>query len=614
MLCFVALTRAAHAENAPTTLVLRHGRIYTMNAARSWAESVAIRDGRLVFVGADRDVQPYLTGARVVELHGAMVLPSFCDSHVHLADGGLQMLRCDLSGSKTAAEVAGRIRKYAAAHPLEGWIVGAGWDLPLYPQANPSRIELDRLVPDRPAILEAADGHSAWVNSRALQAAGIDRHTPDPPRGRIERDRQGNPSGTLREAAVDKVEKLLPPPDTETALQACRLGLKQANACGLTSVTEAAAQPWMLTAYQTLERQNQLTARVHACLVVSAESAAQDVAATVLDMSHLRETFSGGTLLKVNGAKMFADGVIESHTAALLEPYLGTQRHGLHGVRADRGELNFKPDCFKETATALDAAGFQIHVHAIGDRAVRTALDALQAAERANGTRDARHHIAHLQLIDSLDVPRFSRLGVVANFQAYWAFADAYVTKLTNPVLGPRRAAHQYPMASVRDTGAVMVGGSDWTVSSLRPLDAIEVAVTRRPLGDTKSASWLPDERLTLRDALSMYTAAGAWLAHEERETGTLEVGKSADLVVLDRDLFSVSPSKIHTVRVLATMLAGRCVFASAGSALSTLAMMPRSINNSKKVRMVSLRPSPANERRTATPAGTPRSSRRSSL
>ncbi|MGH9368973.1 MAG: amidohydrolase, partial [Thermoanaerobaculia bacterium] len=534
---------------APADLVLENGAVYTMDAARSWAEAVAIRGGRIAYVGSSAGAKRLGgTATRVLDLAGKMVLPGFHDAHVHPVSGGMELALCNLNGLKTQEEIFAVVRRYAAEHPKEAWIQGGGWDLPIFPNANPTRQQLDALVSDRPACLSAADGHSSWVNTKALEIAGITRATADPSNGRIERDASGNPSGTLRESADELVEKHIPKPTVKQYAEGLRRGLEMANRFGITSLHEANAGDEILAAYAQAARAGSLTARVVASLSVDPSRGPEQVA----DLSRKRSAHTAGRL-RATAAKIFADGVIEAETAALLEPYLS--RPGW------AGEPNLTPETFNRLATALDREGFQIHVHAIGDRGIRMALDALEAARRANGPRDARPLLAHIELIDPQDIPRFRRLGVLADFQPLWAWADPYIRDLTLPKLSAGRARWLYPIESVAATGAVVVGGSDWSVSSMNPLDAIQIAVTRRGLEEGPGPAFLPEERVSLPEALAAYTIAGAYAAFQEKETGSIEAGKSADLVVLDRNLFEIPSEQIHETRVVLTLLEGREVW-----------------------------------------------------
>ncbi len=530
-------------------LVLRNGRVYTLDASRSWAESLAVAKGSLIYVGADAGVGAF-TGPRTttIDLKGRMVMPAFHDSHVHPATGGLELGLCDLNGLETEQAILEAVERYARQHPDLPWIQGGGWDLPIFREASPSKRLLDTIVPQRPVFLSAADGHSAWVNSRALQLAGIDAQTPDPPMGRIEREANGQPSGTLRESAMQLVAQHAPEPSWEEWRQGILRGLETANRFGIVSLQEASASEKLLGVYRELDRERRLSARVQAAQYVDPRKGAEQIRGLI----EWRDRFRSRRL-RSSTAKIFVDGVIESHTAALLQPYLDQPD--------SRGQLNFEPDQLKDLVVRLDKENFQVHFHAIGDRAIRLALDAVEAAADANGHRNLRHHIAHLQLIDPGDLPRFRQLNVIANFQPLWAYADTSLRERTEPVLGRQRSRWLYPMRSLYQTGAVFAAGSDWSVSSMNPLDAIQVALTRQGLKEDPGVAWIPEERMDLPAMLAAYTINGAYLNHEEKLSGSLEMGKWADLIVLDRNLFEIQPSQIHQTRILLTMREGQEVF-----------------------------------------------------
>lgn len=533
--------------NTKADVLLRNGAIYTVDAARSWAEAAAIAHGRIIYVGANAGAEEFITPqTHVIDLNGKMVLPGFHDSHVHPVSGGIELGQCNLNGLQTQQEIFDAVREYAQKNPALPWIVGGGWDLPIFPNANPTKQQLDQLVSDRPAFLSAADGHSAWVNSKALELAGITAATADPPEGRIERDPLSKePTGTLRERATDLVSKHIPPLTSADYLAGAKRGLAMANRFGITSLQEASATPEILAAYDSLDRSGELTARVVAAMYVDpAKDEAQ-----IEELKQKRSRYRGKNL-RADAVKIFADGVIESRTAAMLAPYLDRPDY--------RGIPNLEADKFKRLVTALDREKFQVHIHAIGDRAIRMALDAHEAAQLANGRRDARHHLAHIQLIDPQDIPRFERLGIIANFQSLWAYADTYITELTEPGLGPERSRWLYPIGSVMRSGAMIAGGSDWSVSSMNPLDAIQVAVTRRGVDDSTGSAWIPQEIVDLPTMLAAYTINGAYVNHQENETGSIEVGKAADLIVLDRNLFEIPVHEIHNAKVLLALLEGR--------------------------------------------------------
>jgi predicted amidohydrolase YtcJ len=537
----------------PADLVLRGAAVYTVDGARSWAEAVAVSKGRILFVGTNEAVQGWIgPSTKVMELAGKMVLPAFHDSHVHPVSGGVEALECDLNGLPNQAAIVEKIKSYAAANPKLPWIRGGGWDLTIFPEGNPSKALLDSIVPDRPAYISASDGHSVWVNSKALALAGVTKATPDPPYGRIERDAAGQPSGTLREDAADLVAKHLPKHTPKENADGLAEGLRIANRFGLTSLVEASASDEDLEAYAALDAQGKLSAKVLASLYVDTDKGLAEVPR----LKALRKKYAHGRV-RTNAVKIFADGVLETRTASVLEPYIG--------FPGDRGKPNLTAAAFQTLATALDKEGFQIHVHAIGDRAIRDTFDAFEAARKANGVRDSRHHVAHIELFDPADIPRFRKLGAIANFQPLWANGDAYITEMTEPKLGPERSRWLYPIGSVVASGGEFAFGSDWSVSSMNPLDGMEVAVTRRELNKGAGPAWIPEERIALPDAIAAYTIRGAYLSFSEKDTGSIEVGKAADLIVVDKNLFEIPPSQIHEAKVLLTLLDGKEVYRASG-------------------------------------------------
>ncbi|HSF15448.1 MAG TPA: amidohydrolase [Vicinamibacteria bacterium] len=545
---FILALGACRLPPESADLVIRGGTVYMMNEARSWAESVAISAGQIVFVGADEDVDAFVgSETRVVSLDGEMVLPGFHDSHVHLVTGGVELGQCNLNGLESRLAVLEAIESCAREASASDWIVGGGWDLPLFPDANPHRQELDRIAPDQAVYLSSADGHSAWVNSKALALAGIDRNTPDPVNGRIEHDEAGEPSGTLREAATGLIERNLPRLSEDDYARGLKRGLAMANQFGITSVIEANGTDPVLAAYERLARSGELTARVRVSLSIDETRDETQVDELLAKRAHAGRS----EFLRADAAKIFADGVIEAHTAALLEPYVGS---------SSAGQLEIPRERLQPLVARLDREGFQVHFHAIGDRAIRESLDALEEARRRNGIRDSRHHIAHIELFHPDDIPRFQKLGVVANFQPLWAYADRYITDLTEPFLGPERSRWLYPIKTVVDSGAVAAAGSDWSVSSMNPLDAIQVALTRKGLSG-EGESWISEERVDLPTMLRAYTEAGAYLQHHDDRTGSIEVGKAADIIILEKNLFDVPQSEIAGVEVLLTILGGKEVY-----------------------------------------------------
>jgi predicted amidohydrolase YtcJ len=554
----LAACAGTHRPTEPADLLFRGGTIYTANPGEPRAEAVAVRGGRIVFVGAETGAKRLIgPSTRVVSLEGRMLSPGFHDAHVHPVSAGIELGRCDLAQAQTKEAALATLRACVREHAIpEGrWFQGRGWQLPVFPE-GPRREDLDAIVGDRPAFVLSADGHSSWVNTATLRLAGITRDTPDPPDGRIERDpRTGEPTGTLRESASGLVAGVLPPTPKAEVLDGLRRALHQLASHGITSFTEASASPGILWAYQTLSDAGELTARVSVALETDPEAGVAQVEQLVA----LRAA-THGPRLTAGSAKIFADGVIESRTAAMLEPYVGPNGE----PTAERGLPRYTPEALNALVEALDRAHFQVHVHAIGDRAVRMTLDAFERARARNGARDARHQIAHLELIDPADIPRFAKLGVVANFQALWAFADPYINDLTLPILGPARSRWIYPIGSITRSGAAVVYGSDWSVTTDDPLPAIQVGVTRSDPGSATESAFIPEERVDLAAMLDGYTRRGAWIDFREKETGTIEVGKAADLVVLDHDLFAIPPMRIGHTRVLWTLLDGQEIYRAA--------------------------------------------------
>ena len=559
--CLLTAACMTPGPSAPAAeLILRGGAIYRLDSARSWAEALALSGGRIVAVGSNADVSRMAgPDTRVVELGGRFVMPAFHDAHVHPVSAGVELGQCNLNDLSTADATLQAIRACAAAQSARTWLVGGGWGLPSFPPGRPRKEELDAITGPRPAALTSADGHSLWVNSAALAAAGITRATRDPDAGRIDRDARGEPTGLLREAATELVSRLVPTPTPEEYDAGLIRALAEMNRVGIVAFVEASARPPIVEAYRVVARQSKLTARAHVSLYADPALGESQVEQFVRIRQQTSE--SG---VSVNTVKIFLDGVIEAATASLLEPYLPLA--GESAPTHPRGLPNFTDDRLKALVGRLDREGFQVHMHAIGDRAIRQGLDAIAAAERANGPRDRRPHIAHLQLFHPDDVPRFRELGVVANIQPLWAYADSYIRTLTEPRLGPERSKWLYPFGALERAGAVLAGGSDWSVTSVNPLHAIQVAVTRKPLdASADSPAWLSEQRLDLPTVLAAYTNGGAYVMFEEKDSGALDVGKLADLIVLDQNLLQIPVEQIHTAKVLWTLLEGREVYRASG-------------------------------------------------
>ena len=529
--------------------VFQGGTILTMDSTTPRATSVAVKGGRIMYVGADSGAERWI-GSRtlIVRLEGKTLLPSFEDAHMHPITGGLDLLGCDLTGKGSREAVVERIRACADSLPAGAWLVGSNWELPTFPAANPRRELLDSLAPGRPAWFTASDGHSGWANTEALTKAGITADTPDPANGRIERDRNRSPSGTLRESAMGLVSQVVPEPTTEQWREGLRRALRMMHAAGITAAQEAAGNLGLLQVYRDLDGLGELDSRI-----VVAMRADPSLGMEQVDSFVAWRTMFSSPRLRPTAVKIFEDGVIEARTAAMLAPYLDR--------KDDAGQPNWPAERIDSLARILVEKDFTIHVHAIGDRAVRLALDAIEKAEEGKPRGTRRHQIAHLQVVDSADIPRFAGLNVIANFQALWAFPDAYIRDLTWPALGPERSRWMYPIGSVVRANGPLAMGSDWNVSSLVPLAAIQVAITRRDPDDSTAPQMLPEQAIDLPTALRAYTLGSARALGLDLETGSITVGKSADLVVLDGDIEHVSVNRLGKVPVLLTLLEGVPVY-----------------------------------------------------
>ena len=545
----------------PAELVITGASIRTLDRGGTVAEALAVTGGRIAAVGDARALRGFVgPRTRVLELRGETVLPGFHDAHVHPPTGGRHLLLCDLHDLPWNREAyLRRIGEYAAAHPDDPWIVGGGWAMPAFAGGTPSRRDLDAIVPGRPVYLENRDAHGGWANSAALALAGVTAATADPPDGRIEREPDGSPQGTLHEGATNLVERLLPPVTQEQWEEALRRAQAYLHAFGITSITDAWVTPEHVPAYRALAERGELTLRTSLSLWWDRAGGLEQLAW----FEHARRETAVGRL-RTTSVKLMLDGVLENGTGALLEPYLdrtgrATSNSGIAFIDADR--------LAEEIAPALDRAGFDLHMHAIGDRAVRTGLDAVAAIRAMNGVADRRPHIAHVQVVHPADIPRFAALGVTATIQPLWAAWEAQMRDLTVPFLGPERVARQYPFGSLARSGAHLAGGSDWSVSTPNVLHEVEVAVNRVvPESRGIEPPFLPGERLDLETALRAFTTGGAWVQRLEPTTGTLEPGKLADIVILDRDLFDRGAGEIGDARVALTLMEGQAVYVGSSS------------------------------------------------
>ncbi len=539
-------------QESEPDLILKNGSVYTVDADRNWAQAIVISGGKIVFVGPDEALERYISSdANVLDLDGKMVLPGFVDAHAHPSWAMDYVGNINLYLLSSLEKYRQAIADYAGTNTGAEVLRGSGWDNRYFSSHGPHKEILDALVPDRPVSLMSYDGHSLWVNSLALRRAQITRDTPDPAGGVIERDSEtGEPTGTLRESAIQLVEKVLPDYTIAERKNALLAYQDMAARTGVTLCHDAMLETRSIAAFSKLEAEGLLKMRFRGALLMEPDKGVEEQVELMLrERSANRRPF-----FQVNAAKIFVDGVIEGATAYLLEPY----EH-----RPDfRGEPNWGPEILNQMCAALDKERIQIQFHVIGDAATTIALDALDYARKNNGRRNSRQLIAHLQLVRPEDIQRFHDLGVIGVPQPFWFKLDDYYWNLALPYLGKDRADIQYPMQSFIDAGVIMASASDFPVTiPFDPLRGIQTGITRSAIGVEPEEILWPEERANLEEMIASFTYNGAYANYLENELGSLEVGKRADIIVLERNLFEISPSEIAETKVLLTLVDGKEVY-----------------------------------------------------
>ncbi|MBN9176408.1 MAG: amidohydrolase [Microbacterium sp.] len=553
--------------------VFRGGAVFLGSGEPRHGHAVAVSDGRIVAVVPEHEASALIGPATtIIDLDGALLSPGFQDAHVHPVGGGVELLQCELSEATDAADTLARIRAYADAHPGEAWILGGGWSMDHFAGGAPTRRLLDEAVPDRPVLLASRDHHSSWANTAAIQAAGLDASTPDLVDGRIEREPSGFPAGTFHEGASALFDAARPVLDADLAYAGLLRAQDALVALGITGWQDALVGGDLsgvdpLDGYRRARAEG--TLRVH---VVASQWWHRDRGAEQIDDFIARRAeftadpdASEPTRLDFGTVKIMVDGIAENHTAAMIGSYRDAHGHdtGEHGLSfIDAAAL-------RDHVTALDAAGFAVHFHALGDRAVREALDAVEAARTANGPDGPRHHLAHLQVIAPEDVGRFAALDATANLQALWACHEPQLDELTLPFLQEGAEARHYPFGELHRAGARLAAGSDWPVSSADPLAAIHVAVNRVAPGSVAPPLGGVHQRLDLATAFAAYTSGSAYVNRRDGDTGRIALGYRADLVTISPDPFGLDPTEIHRARVSSTWIAGERVFAATAGALA---------------------------------------------
>ncbi|HPU92608.1 MAG TPA: amidohydrolase [Candidatus Saccharicenans sp.] len=531
-------------------LLLTRARIYTVNTAHPWAEAVAVKGDKIIFVGTSREARKFAgKETKIIDAGGKLLLPGIQDSHLHFLSGSLNLTRVDLSETRTVEEIQDRIRRFAAAHPEQKWVQGRGWMYSAFPGNMPHKKYLDEVVPDRPAVMRCADGHTSWVNSRALVLAGITRKTPDPADGKIVRDSQGEPTGALLEGASELVSRLIPEPDREEKLAALRVGMKEAARWGVTCAHGLGGEFEELELFEQIKREGSQTLRLVVAMWID-EPGPQEKDFKAYEEARAR---NNDNWLAVRGVKLMLDGVIDSGTGAMLEPYAGQGDN--------RGKLFWEPEDYKKAVLECARRGLQVSTHAIGDRAIRLALEAYELAARESGHPELRYKVEHAECIAAEDLKRFGQPFIIASFQPLHANPDPAWMSAWIKNAGPEREQRAFAWNSVLKAGGHLAFGSDWPVVTINPWPGVQMAVTREDWEGKPQGGWLPGEKITLEQAIYAYTLGGAFALNEENLRGSIEPGKLADLVLLSQNIFAIPANKIKETVPLLTLVGGRIMY-----------------------------------------------------
>jgi predicted amidohydrolase YtcJ len=530
-----------------------NARIYTGNEAQPFAEAMALRDNKIIAVGTSEEIKK-LAGASTdtFNLQGKLVTPGFNDAHIHFLRGSLEMQTADLNRCKTPKDAADTVLAFAQRNAEADWITGSGWQYTIFPDSKPTKEILDAIIPDRPVFIYAYDGHSAWVNSKALELAGIDKNTPYSGFGSIVKDKNGKPTGMLSEGAMQLVRKLLPPITKENKLKAIQAGLQYAASLGITSLQNASGSIEELELYEELLLQKKLIVRYGAAFSANSKTSQEDIDR----FTALKKKFSNNSLLRADAIKFILDGVIESHTAVMINDYSDAGEKG----RTANGTFALPLEDYRRLTLAFDKAGFRLFTHAIGDQSVREALNAYEQCSKINGTQNSRHRIEHIEQCHPDDIKRFQQLHVLPSMQPI--HADPATVAVWSKAVGQERLPYSFGWQSMLQSKATLVFGSDWPACiNLDPIHGLHVAVNRQSPNGVPPGGWIPEQRISIQDAINAYTQGGAYSSFEENTKGKLQPGYYADFIVLSKNLFSIDPTEIHSAKVLLTVVDGNVVY-----------------------------------------------------
>ncbi|GAB2673199.1 amidohydrolase [Flavihumibacter cheonanensis] len=542
-------------KSAAPTLILYNGKIWTGKDAQ-FVDAIAITGNTITHIGSNTDIKKLAQkSTQLIDLNGQLATAGINDAHTHFLSGSMGLTGVDLYQAKTLEEALSAIEKFVKEHPNKKWITGMGWQYNLFKGGMPNRealIALDKISPDRPIVLDAYDGHSIWVNSKAMELAGISSTTQFDGFGSIIKDPEGKPTGAFTEAAGSLVEKIVPPPTTEEKLEALRIGMKYAARLGITSIQNASGSVAEFQLYETLLKQGELTLRSSTAFSAGKNTKEEDIQQFI----QVKNRTKSHPLLKAVSIKFMLDGVIESHTSPMLEPYSDALPDGTHA----NSDFALPLEKYQQLLNRFDKEGFQVYTHAIGDRTVREALNANEKAQQKNGTKARRHRIEHIEQCNPQDVPRFAKLGVMASMQPI--HADPGNIEVWAKAVGEKRIPHAFMWKSMLKNKAHLVFSSDWPACTTPdPIRGLHIAVNRQTPEGHPPGGWVPEQRITIQDALKAYTQGGAYSSFEEKIKGKLQPGYLADIIVFNQDLFSIPAMDIAKTKVVLTVFDGKLIF-----------------------------------------------------
>lgn len=534
-------------------LVLINGKIWTGNNQSTFVEALAVKGNTILKTGTTAEINILVVkSTKVIDLKGRLASPGFNDAHIHFLSGSIGLSEVDFTGTKSIEEMIQRVVGYANDNPEKKWITGRGWQYTQFPGGLPTKKALDDVVGDRPIFIKAYDGHSAWVNSKALELAEIDRNTTFSGFGEIVRDQNGEPTGALLESAQSLVANLIPPPDRNEKLNALRKGMKLAASLGITSIQNASGSVEEFSLYEELLDNKELTLRIGTAFSVGTYTTPEDIE----KFTQLKNRVAKNDMIRAQAVKFMLDGVIESHTAAMLQPYSDVSSDEL----LPKGELGLPLERYYELVTTFDKIGFQIYTHAIGDFAVRVALNAYERAKSINDSKDSRYRIEHIEMISPADLPRFSKIGVLPSMEPI--HAEPGTIAVWQKAVGENRLPNAFAWSSMLHHNATLVFSSDWPACvSLNPIRGLHTAVTRRTVDGLPTSGWVQEQKISIADALLAYTQRGAYASFEENVKGVIAPGYLADIIVFSQDLFTIDPMKTYETRVVLTVFNGDVIY-----------------------------------------------------